>query len=35
MGRFTQGQRLLVGVGISIVLMVVFLVLAEIGGHLF
>lgn len=34
-GRMSQGQRLLIGAGISVVLMVVFVLLAEIGGHLF
>jgi hypothetical protein len=35
MAKLSQGARLLVGAGISIVLMIVFVVLAEIGGHLF
>lgn len=35
MSTFSAGQRLLIGAGISIVLMVIFVVLAEVGGHLF
>jgi hypothetical protein len=35
MGKMSQGQRLLVGVGISVVLMTLFVLLAAIGGHLF
>jgi hypothetical protein len=33
--RMNHGQRLLVGGAISIVLMVVFVLIAEIGGHIF
>jgi hypothetical protein len=33
-GRMSQGQRLLIGAGISIVLMMAFVVILEVGGHL-
>lgn len=34
-GRMSQGQRLMIGAGISVVLMVIFVMILEIGGHLF
>jgi hypothetical protein len=33
--RMSQGQRLLIGAGISIVLMALFVIVLEVGGHLF
>jgi hypothetical protein len=33
--RMSHGQRLLVGGAIAVVLMVVFVLVAEIGGHIF
>lgn len=35
MRRMSQGQRLLVGAVISVALMALFVLLAEIGGHIF
>jgi hypothetical protein len=35
MRRMTHGQRLMVGAGISVILMIAFVLVAEIGGHIF
>jgi hypothetical protein len=35
MRRMSQMQRLMVGLAVSVVLMIAFVLLAEIGGHIF
>jgi hypothetical protein len=35
MGRMSQGQRLMVGAGIAVIVILAFFVLAEIATHLF
>lgn len=32
-GKLSQGQRLLVGVGVALVLMILFVIVFAIGGH--